>query len=283
MVRNNHIQGARYGLLITGLAQHLQVVGNRISGSESSGVALMNLIPGTQDILIANNTLFENHRALTLFDDEAKELPRQNIQVRNNLIVESRGPDFVFLNGIDPNRLKGHGNGEVLRGLWQFTHNWREVQEPAADAELRKAWVPISPSEVRQDRIELLSRDPASPDFLRPAKDSPLATEGAGKTDPRLPSYVGAVPPEGFTPWDWDRTWRMPKDAQLLTVSKDARDGGQFRTINEALKEAKPWATIRQPSTEALRWRPGREPRCCFRATLSRRDLFIFITCPASR
>jgi hypothetical protein len=22
-----------------------------------------------------------------------------------------------------------------------------------------------------------------------------------------LPAYVGAVPPEGVEPWDWDKTW----------------------------------------------------------------------------
>ncbi len=78
-----------------------------------------------------------------------------------------------------------------------------------------------------------------------PDQDSPLAADGAGNEDPSLPRYVGALPPEGTEPWDWDRAWRMPKDAQLLTVSKEAGDGGRYRTIGEALKDAKPWATIR--------------------------------------
>ncbi len=26
--------------------------------------------------------------------------------------------------------------------------------------------------------------------------------------DPSLPAYVGAVPPEGVEPWDWDKTWK---------------------------------------------------------------------------
>jgi len=53
-----------------------------------------------------------------------------------------------------------------------------------------------------------VNRDPKSPDFLRPAKDSPLATAGAGSDDLSLPRYVGALPPEGVPPWDWDRAWR---------------------------------------------------------------------------
>jgi hypothetical protein len=49
-----------------------------------------------------------------------------------------------------------------------------------------------------------LSHDPNDPAFLRPAADSPLASEGAGGD---LPTYVGAVPPEGVEPWDWQKTW----------------------------------------------------------------------------
>ena len=43
---------------------------------------------------------------------------------------------------------------------------------------------------------------------------------------------------------------RMPKDSQLLTVSKTSSGGGKYRTINEALKAAKPWTTIRVLDTE---------------------------------
>src|SRR5262249_41833790 len=87
--------------------------------------------------------------------------------------------------------------------------------------------------------------DASHPNFLRPAADSPLVKHGAGNDDPSLPSYVGALPPEGVAPWNWDRTWRMPRPALLLTVSQDANDGGKYRTINEALNAAKPWATMR--------------------------------------
>ncbi|HYT91428.1 MAG TPA: hypothetical protein VEL76_22130 [Gemmataceae bacterium] len=56
------------------------------------------------------------------------------------------------------------------------------------------------------DKIDVLSRNPEEPaKFLRPAKNSPLASKGAGGD---LPSYVGAVPPEGVEAWDWDRTWK---------------------------------------------------------------------------
>src|SRR5581483_5285963 len=124
-----------------------------------------------------------------------------------------------------------------------FGHNWREGTRPGGDA--GKGWIPPSDTDVLRERIDGIDRDPNSPTFLRPTKGSPLATGGAGNEDPTLPRYVGALPPEGEYPWDWDRTWRMPPDAQLLTVSKDEGDGGKYRTINDALKDARPWATVR--------------------------------------
>jgi hypothetical protein len=36
-------------------------------------------------------------------------------------------------------------------------------------------------------------------------KNAPLGTGGAGGD---LPSYVGALPPEGVSPWDWSKTWK---------------------------------------------------------------------------
>jgi len=90
-----------------------------------------------------------------------------------------------------------------------------------------------------------MSRNPAEADFLRPDAKSPLASEGAGRTDPSLPSYVGAVPPPGTEPWDWTRTWQAPPPGVLLTVSQKPEDKGTYRTINDALAAAKRWATIR--------------------------------------
>ena len=56
---------------------------------------------------------------------------------------------------------------------------------------------------------EGIDRDPKSPTYLRPSPDSPVATAGAGRYDPALPKYVGALPPKA---WDWDRTWEsLPK------------------------------------------------------------------------
>src|SRR5262249_55599377 len=62
---------------------------------------------------------------------------------------------------------------------------------------------------------------------------------------PSLPMYIGALPPPGQPDWDWTRTWQAWPPGRMLTVSKDAKDKGKYRTINAALKDAKPWDTIR--------------------------------------
>src|SRR5207253_6475775 len=52
------------------------------------------------------------------------------------------------------------------------------------------------------------------------------------------------LPPDGLPPWDWQWTW----DAlvhQRVTVSKDPKAGGRFRTIGAALKAVKPKMTVR--------------------------------------
>jgi serine/threonine protein kinase len=220
LIRNNQFDGARYGIVLAGLVQQVHIVGNRVSGSNASAIALNNLLHETRDILVANNTLLENHHALALLDDAAKKLPRQTIQVSNNLVLNATEPDFVFLDGVDPDRLKGLGDGAALRGAWQFSHNWRELKEPTSNDSLYKAWVPADPDDVLKDRIEVISRDRQSSKFLRLAKDSPLASGGAGGD---LPTYVGAVPPEGIEPWDWQKTWnaRAAKSGDESKTGKD--------------------------------------------------------------
>jgi hypothetical protein len=113
--------------------------------------------------------------------------------------------DMQFVEGDNDVKGKGLGNGAAVAQLYQLDYNWREspVRTEAKD------WIPPGAKDVCQVKIEGLNRDPQSPAFLRPSKDSPLATQGAGKEDPSLPRYVGALPPEGVEPWDWDRTWRM--------------------------------------------------------------------------
>jgi hypothetical protein len=242
VIRNNYIADNQRGVLLFGQVHHTQVVQNRVWNS-MSGILFSDILPASEAILIANNTVWKSQIAFLLWDEAPYG---KNVRVQNNLLLESSGPDMLYIDtGGKPLAMKGPGDPAALRRLWRVDHNWREGKEPTEASLLAKSWIPPGTHDVMKDQLDVLSRDPKSPDFLRPDKDSRLATEGAGKEDPSLPSYVGAVPPEGVPPWDWVRTWRMPTDAQLLTVSKELGDGAKYRSISDALKDAKPWATIR--------------------------------------
>src|SRR5262249_1710142 len=157
-----------------------------------------NLFPKSGEILLANNTVFECSAAFTFTNTVAYK----GMHLRNNLVLAATQPDILMCKWSGtPGVFGGIGDGTLVPKLWQMDHNWREVKEPTAAALMAKAWVPPGADDVRADKIVDLSRDPASPNFLRPAGSSLLATGGAGKTDPSLPSYVGAVPPEGALPW----------------------------------------------------------------------------------
>jgi serine/threonine protein kinase len=239
-VRDGLFINCALGVVAYGKVNTIQIVGNRFWGAKFAALQLQRLSPSSERILLANNTCFECSSAFRLWDNAAKG---KDVQIRNNLILGAERWDMYFVEAEDLLTARGFGDGSIVAKAYDIGHNWREGRRPA-EADL-KPWVAPAKSDVFKDKIDDVNRDAKLPEFLRPAKTSPLATAGAGNEDPSLPRYVGALPPEGTEPWDWDRAWRMPKDAQLLTVSKDAKDGGKYRTINDALKDAKPWATIR--------------------------------------
>jgi hypothetical protein len=240
IIRDNRIEDCLQGITLTFAVQHAQVVGNRIVRADMSGIQFHHLAATSRDILLANNTVFGAKYALHVWD---KAVKGKNVLLRNNLFLGSGESDMVFATGdLLAAMPTGVGEGKLVAQVWQFAHNWREVK---SDSERGKDWIPPGKQDVLREQIAVLSRTPADANFLRPPKGSPLAAEGAGKTDPSLPPYVGAVLPEGVPAWDWDRTWRAPPPGRLLTVSKDPEDGGTYRTLNEALKAARPWTTIR--------------------------------------
>jgi hypothetical protein len=170
----------------------------------------------------------------------------KNIRVQNNLVFKTDYPgDMVFSNhkrgtyeAIYPCDLKALLNSPD----WRFSHNWRENDPVKAKAQVPERWIPFSPTDHVLLPEAILSYKPGDPDFLRPPKDSPLAWSGAGgvgvpssriasavgqaaspantwmaawavaqtrnQPDRSLPVYVGAVPPEGVEPWDWEKTWK---------------------------------------------------------------------------
>jgi hypothetical protein len=246
VIRNNVFREADVaGIQLVGSVTDALIAGNRFDRGSLFAVQLTHPSTGTDRVLIANNTFHENSAALRIDD---KQVARGDIRLHNNLCLSPASRDFLFFHS---NTLNADGStpGDVksLTKQWKFTHNWRETARPTTDDANAKAWVPPTPADVRTDKIEhLLSRDATSPDYLRPKSESPLAGQGAGQSDPALPSYVGAVPPRGTPAWDWDRTWRAPPGKHaVLTVSKNPKDAAKYDTINAALKDAKPWDAIR--------------------------------------
>jgi hypothetical protein len=241
VLQGNKIEKCWGGIHLVGSLQDIQVVGNQVWDSTVLGIQLDNLMDGTQGILIANNTLLNCPQGIRLWDEKVRG---KGIQVCNNLILGSKSVDILFLDsGGDPANDRGPGDGQKVRTVWRVAHNWREGKAP--EGALHKAWIPADDPDVLKEQIEVISRKPGAAGFLRPPPRSLLGTEGAGKTDPSLPSYVGAVPPAEVHAWDWHRTWLAPPPGQLLTVSQRPEDGGEYRSINAALAKAKAWATVR--------------------------------------
>jgi hypothetical protein len=216
VVRNNVLAGCEQAVVLIGAVHRAQVVGNCIWDSKQGAIDLIDLLPGAADILVANNTLFQNKTALRVWDDHAKgKAFRQckNIRIQNNLVLEPElSADLFFRDHTrgDMNQVRPPDLASLLESReWRFSHNWREIDPLKPDSRFSGAWIPRCHQDQLRIPINVLSRQPGAADFLRPPKDSPLAKAGVGVDDPAMPAYVGAVPPEGVAPWDWEKTWKL--------------------------------------------------------------------------
>jgi hypothetical protein len=205
-VRDNLIMHCGWGLYLKGDLRRVDAVGNRIWHARRAAIQLERMAADADNILVANNTAFECEQCFRLWDNALKG---KGVQIRNNLFLATRPPDMVFYKSNDPRRTEDPGDGAALHKAWRLDHNWREAEKPRGTSIADRGWIPPGEDDVLRGRIVGVNRDPDNPaDFLRPQKGSPLATKGAGQTDPALPSYIGALPPEGVEPWDWERTWQ---------------------------------------------------------------------------
>ena len=206
-VRDNLFLDCISGVEMKGSLRKVQVVGNRFHACSRCAWQIEQLLEQSGDILVANNTALECGPFLRVWDEKVRS---RGVRICNNLSLGAAYPDAVVWNsGGNPLKSVRHGDGTTYSTQWLFSHNWREVEaagKPKADKSDGRS--PPGTLDIHKDKIEGVNRAPRTADFLRPDKDSPLATKGAGQDDPTLPSYVGAVPPTGVAPWDWDRTWR---------------------------------------------------------------------------
>jgi hypothetical protein len=205
LVHDNRFLGCAQGTVLVGSIRRVIVAGNVYSDCSRSALDVFWQMNGAENVLIANNTVIESQRAFRVMDDGIKG---KFMQVRNNLFL---GPfpaiDMAFLDdGGDFGNVRGPGDVDALLKSpeWRFGHNWREVAAPGGKTEAAPFWIPPGRDDRRSDRIDVLSRNADSPDFLRPGADSLLAKAGAGAD---LPAYVGAISPAGVPPWDWTKTW----------------------------------------------------------------------------
>lgn len=236
-IEDNRFTGGHSGVVLLGCLKRVQVVGNRVVGAAQTAFQLENLLDGAEDILIANNTTLECNHALRLWDTTVRG---KNVTIANNLCLASSERDMIYLDsGGDPNESRGPGPGKAVTDAWNLHHNWREMKDEKVDG---LGWIPPGPKDKGLSKIEVLSRKQDDKDFLRPAK-GPLKTEGAGKEHPGLPTYVGAVAPEGAPVWNWQWTWDV-YCANKVTVAQEERLAPRFRTISAALAFARPGMAI---------------------------------------
>jgi len=205
VLRENNISKCSQGIWMGGLLSDVHVVGNRIWNCSVSSIQIEDLFRGSSGLLIANNSIQSRVSGIQIQDMTQAVDP---VAIVNNLILAEAGTDLDFL-GKDP---------KYLAAL-QLHHNWREVRALGDKTVEEGDRIPAAPQDVRRKEIPGIARDPKdAKNFLRPAKDSPLATGGAGGD---LPTYVGAVPPEGVEPWDWQKTW----NARIAKSSKESKTG----------------------------------------------------------
>jgi hypothetical protein len=202
-LRTNSIVGGLQGIRIEGLVADVHLSGNLVGRCDQASVHFNNLDPRSKGVLLENNTLYESVVLVRFWDDDPIEDygPGGQVTLRNNLLCEAGLADIQLVHNSAGNFAPVEN--KHLNTLWDFKCNWRDL----AGADAGHA-TPLASGDHKLEVVAFVSRDPSSPDFLRPLPDSPLATGGAGKEDPSLPTYVGAVPPKGVEAWDWDKTWK---------------------------------------------------------------------------
>jgi hypothetical protein len=165
------IEGCRFrgaGVLIAleGAVEDVSIVRNLfVKGSGGLGFN-MDGAGVFRGIRVANNTFFENRVALN-FEKCSSE--GNDLRIERNLLIQTT-PTVVAA-------------GSEAAAAW-FADNWWEPVKDA-DAVQAKYATPVKD-------LKLLSRDPGSPDFLRPAaKTLTLETPPGSLLDP----YIGALAP----------------------------------------------------------------------------------------
>ena len=206
LVIDNQFTSGLTGVSILGALSDAVVAGNRFLRCRQTGFQMQNFFPETSNLLIANNTLLECGQAFRLLDNGDIDGDK-SVRIINNLSLACDDElDWAVYDSPDPRGAgRKPGNGRALHDRWTIRNNFREYPVPPPDPKWIAAWIPPGPDDLHAKLLPEMERDPKSRNFLRPGKTSLVATRGAGVA---LPSYIGALPPEGTAQ---HQAWSIPK------------------------------------------------------------------------
>jgi hypothetical protein len=203
LIADNDFGDCVVGVWALGQIGEALVAGNRFWGWGESAIRLANLSEGSGSCLIVNNSFRGGQRCVEVIEPTKGV---EDVQIRANVMIADLGMDMLW------------SGARAKRQPWVVNHNFRKTRRTSPGSPESWEWIGASGDQLL-DRLPLLSLEPAHPGFLRPEKGSALATGGVGGD---LPGYVGAVPPEGVEPWDWQKTWQ----ARARTAAQQKSKGG---------------------------------------------------------
>jgi serine/threonine protein kinase len=216
-IRQNRISAAGWGVQIQGAVSRIHVVGNVVWNCGLAGIQLQDFAAGSNQVLVANNTVSQCTAGFRVWDNEPFETHvRGQVDICNNILLDAQDIDMGCYQAPKGGQTRP-GDGQALLKVWRFDCNWRDLSGQEA-----ATIIPLAPNDKKLlAGNALFARESSDKGYLRPAKESPLVTAGAGGD---LPSYVGAVPPEGIAPWDWDKTWEARVRTSEQQGKKPAKD-----------------------------------------------------------
>ncbi len=178
-----HIDGARSGVVVDGTARQLRVMHNVFNGCQR-GVHFTERATALANVLFAHNTFYRCAQGF-VFDT----MPRnaQELTITRNLFARQGGPELIVLSGFDAARFADM----ISKSGLGVTHNYSDRPPKPETGEFDI----VSPAETnRLQRIDFVSEDPQSPDFLRPDPRQPFA-HLVPTAFAEIRGYAGAIAP----------------------------------------------------------------------------------------
>jgi hypothetical protein len=198
LVIGNSFERCLLGITVSGEVANVAIGGNIFLGTTQAGIQFQHLLPGTRNLLVANNTFMSCESPLRMWENG---VPKVDVEVAKNVSLSCSSPDWLALeSGGEILNARGLGNGAAFLEEWKFHGNYREGTPLPEDHVFYRGWIPPGKTDKLMPEIVMLSREPGNADFLRPPADSPLSSTGV---DDGLPDYVGAIRPHGVSEPNW--------------------------------------------------------------------------------